>query len=392
MTFWPLAHSTWGQEEINAAMRVLKSGHTTMSVCVEKFEQEFARFHNMPHAIMVNSGSSANLIAIAALSNIPPALTDTRPLRNWDTVLVPAISWATTYYPFLQYGMKLRILDVDINTLNMDLDLLRDAMSEAGGRAYDAIVGVSILGNPAPLAAMSGLAKTHNALFIEDNCESLGAIEPITKRLTGTFGVVNTFSFFYSHHINTMEGGMILTSDEIVAELCRSLRNHGWTRGLKRIWHSNNETFEEAYKFILPGYNVRPLEICGAIGLEQLKKLPSMNQIRRKNWALFERLFKDDDRFILQKQNGESQPFGFTMICKDKKFRPSVFEKLRQADIEFRMITGGNFLRHPVAVKFSDRISGHCPNANIVHEQGFFVGNHPYDLSKQIYRLKEILK
>lgn len=388
MTFWPLARSTWGQQEINAARRVLESGRTTMGVCVEKFEQEFARYHGMPYAVMVNSGSSANLIATAALCS--SMRRSGRRIIQDDWVIVPALAWATTYSPLLQHGLKLFIADVDLETLNIDIG---GVMNTSYGPPPRAIVGVSILGNPAPLDAMWHYAERNDILMMEDNCESLGAVEPITSNLAGTFGVTNTFSFFYSHHISTMEGGMILTRDEEVYELCKSLRNHGWTRDLKDIWVGDpTDKFNEAYRFILPGYNVRPLEICGAIGLEQLRKLPGMNMQRRKNWTLFHRLFRDDERFIIQRQDGKSQPFAFTMICRDKKLRPHVFDKLRTAGIEFRMITGGNFLRHPVATMFKDRISGDCPNANIVHDQGFFVGNHPYDLARQIHRLKEILK
>lgn len=390
--FWPLAASTWGKEEINAARRVLESGNTTMGVNVAKFEAEFAKYHNMRYAIMVNSGSSANLIAVAALCHIGH-----NALKRGDEVIVPAISWATTYYPLHQHGLKLRIVDVDLETLNIDPMIFQH--SPIGNARM--IVGVSILGNPAPLDwfADSFQMKERNIILFEDNCESLDALTPSGNR-TGTHGLVNTFSFFFTHHISTMEGGMILTNDREMCNLCRSLRNHGWARGIEfgsiadftSIESGDGFNINEKYQFILPGYNVRPLEIAGAIGLEQLKKLPAMTKQRRKNWALFQHLFATDGRFIIQKEWGQSSAFAFTLICRRREDRADVLGKLRKANIGFRMITGGNILRHPV-IKHFDYVAPEdgCPNADKVHYNGFFVGNHPYDLEKQIYKLKEVL-
>ena len=384
--FWPLAYSTMKQEEITAARRVLESGNTTMGVNVAKLEAEFAKYHGMNYGIMVNSGSSANLVATAAL-----CYKKDNPLKRGDEVIVPAIAWATTYAPLHQYGLKLRIVDVDLETLNIDpLTFQHYPITDAR-----MIVGVSILGNPTQLDwfADSFQMKDRNIILFEDNCESLDAFTPSGQR-TGTFGLVNTFSFFFTHHLATMEGGMILTNDKEMEQLCKSLRNHGWTRGLDDEWSpkvwSQDFKLDEQYNFVLPGYNVRPMEIAGAIGLEQLKRLPEMTRVRRKNWKLFKHLFEKDERFIIQKENGKSSVFAFTMICRDKKMRPVVLEKLRKAEIGFRMITGGNILRHPV-IKHYDYVTSGCPNADKVHDNGFFVGNHPYDLEKQIYKLKEIL-
>jgi CDP-4-dehydro-6-deoxyglucose reductase, E1 len=389
MMFWPLAHATFGPEELAAINRVAKSGTTTMGVNVAKFEQEFARYHNMKYGIMVNSGSSANLVAVAAL-----CYKKDNPLKRGDWVVVPAVSWATTYYPLHQYGLKLRVADVDLETLNIgNMPEYLDGVK--------ALVAVSILGNPANLDILKLYAEDNGIYLFEDNCESLDAWTRMGNR-TGTFGLVNTFSFFYSHHISTMEGGMILTNDPEMAKLCRSIRNHGWTRGILETPHildtdTGNLVHDfypdEKYEFILPGYNVRPLEIAGAIGLEQLKKLPEMTRVRRKNWKLFQHLFGDDERFIIQRENGKSSAFAFTMICRGLKQRPIVFEKLRKVDIGFRMITGGNILRHPVIRHMEHSIvGGSCPNADMVHDAGFFIGNHPYDLEKQIDKLKEVLK
>jgi CDP-6-deoxy-D-xylo-4-hexulose-3-dehydrase len=190
---------------------------------------------------------------------------------------------------------------------------------------------------------------------------------------------------------------MILTYDLELAHLCRCLRSHGWTLYIPSdspIYHSQNSDFYEAYRFILPGYNVRPLEISAAVGRQQLKKLPLFTQKRRENLKLFQSLFADDPRFIIQKENGKSSSFSFTIII-DPKYnldRQRIFSALEKSDIGYRIITGGNFLRHDVIKYYDcDIVGGSTPNANIAHDHGFFVGNHPYDLAPQIRKLYDTL-
>src|SRR6266404_4277797 len=259
---------------------------------VAAFEKEFAAYFGMRYGVMVNSGSSANLIGVAALF-----YKKDRPLQRGDEAIVPAISWSTTYHPLQQYGLKLKFVDVELETLNMDVSKLEQALTPR----TRLIVGVSILGNPAALDVMRDFARAHELYFLEDNCETMDA--ELGGRKTGTFGDINTFSFFFSHHISTIEGGMVLTDDEELHHLLRSIRAHGWTRDLPQdsplFTRYDNEHFE-AYHFILPGYNVRPMEFSGAVGREQLKKLPGMTCGRRRNLSLFQKLFAHDDRFLIQ--------------------------------------------------------------------------------------------
>ncbi|RAU21892.1 pyridoxamine 5-phosphate oxidase [Paramagnetospirillum kuznetsovii] len=384
--FYELAAPTWGPEEAAAAKAVIDSGFYTMGANVKAFEEEFAAYHGVKHGIMVNSGSSANLIAVAAL-----AYKSERPLQRGDEVIVPVISWATTYHPLQQYGLKLRFVDVDLQTLNMDVAQLEKALTPK----TRAIVAVSILGNPAALDVTRAFADKHGLYLLEDNCESMDA--ELGGKKCGTFGHLNTFSFFFSHHISTMEGGIILTDDTELAHLSRSLRAHGWTRDLPNdspVFQKKGNDFFEAYRFVLPGYNVRPLEIEAAIGREQIKKLPGFTAQRRKNLALFQKLMGNDDRFIIQKENGKSSAFSFTIILNParKIDRNKVFAALKDADIGYRIITGGNFLRHDVIKHYDyEVVGGAVPNADLAHDHGFFVGNHPFDLTEQITRLREVL-
>jgi CDP-4-dehydro-6-deoxyglucose reductase, E1 len=383
--FYDLASSSWGTEETDAMQRIIDDGFFTMSENVKTFESKFAEYMGLEYAVMVNSGSSANLVSVAALF-----YKKDKPLQRGDEVIVPAISWSTTYHPLQQYGLKLRFVDVELDTLNIDISKLAQAMTPKTRM----IVGVSILGNPAALDFLREFAETNGLYFLEDNCESMDA--ELNGQKTGTFGHLNTSSFFFSHHISTMEGGMVSTDDRELADLCRSMRAHGWTRDLPAdttLYERGDDDYYEAYNFILPGYNLRPMELSGAIGIEQLKKLPVLTAQRRKNLKLFQNLFAGDERFVIQRENGKSSAFSFTIIL-NPEFAPDremVFRALADADIGFRIITGGCFLRHPVLKHYDYDTVGEIVHANTAHDFGFFVGNHPIDLTAQITRLREVL-
>lgn len=385
MMTYELASSTWGKEEIDAMQRVIDSGMFTMGKHVKQFEEDFAKKFGCKYALMVNSGSSANLLAVAALffkSNYP--------LEAGDEVIVPAVSWATTYYPLMQYGLKLKFVDVELDSLNIDVSQLEQALTPKTRM----IAAVSILGNPAKLDTLRQFCNAHNLYLFEDNCESMGA--ELNNKQCGSFGDVNTFSLFFSHHISTMEGGVLSTDDEEIYHIARAMRAHGWTRDLpkdSKIFKASTDDFYEAYRFILPGYNVRPMELSGAIGIEQLKKLDQFVEVRRENAALFQKLFKNDDRFIIQKENGKSSWFAFTIILnpKYKLDRKAIMQALKDKDIQYRIITGGNFLRHDVIKYCNHECGGNIVNANLVHDQGFFVGNHPRPLASEIEHFYQIL-
>lgn len=380
-----LISSTWGEEERQAIQDVVDSNMFTMGKNVKEFEEKFARYFGMKYAVMANSGSSANLIAVAALF-----YKNENPLKRGDEVIVPCISWATTFHPLHQYGLKLKFVDIDLHTLNYDVEELKKAVT----KNTRMVVAVSILGNPCRFDEITKVCEDNNVILFEDNCESMGA--KFNGRYTGTFGLVNTFSTFFSHHISTMEGGLVLTDDKEIYNLLKSIRNHGWTRGQDEdspIFERRNDDFFEAYRFILPGYNVRPGEIHGAIGVKQLDKLDDFVMIRRENAKHFVGLFEDDKRFIIQKETGESSWFCFTMIVNPESEidRKKVLQKLKDANIEHRIITGGNILRHDV-IKYYDYTVTKSTNADIAHYNGFFVGNHPYDIRDKIDYLRKTLK
>jgi CDP-6-deoxy-D-xylo-4-hexulose-3-dehydrase len=382
---YELAGSTWGIEEKNAIAGVVEEGMFTMGKQVRTFEEHFAGYFGMKYAVMTNSGSSANLITVGSLF-----YRQANSLKRGDEVIVPCISWATTFHPLHQYGLKLKFVDVDLRTLNYDIEELKRAITPRTRM----IVAVSILGNPCRFDEITKLCAEHNIILFEDNCESMGA--RFKGSFTGTFGLVNTFSTFFSHHISTMEGGMVLTNDKEIYNILKSLRNHGWTRDQEDdspIFTRKDDDFFEAYRFILPGYNLRPTEIQGAIGTVQLNKLDAFLKIRRNNARHFVALFKDDKRFIIQQEVGESSWFSFTMILNPefKNDRKTILKKLKDAGIEHRIITGGNILRNDV-VKYYDYEVTRSTNADIAHYNGFFVGNFPYDIRDKIDYLYETLR
>ena len=386
MIKYPLASSTWDEKEIEAINSVIAKDMYTMGEGVKQFEDDFSKFFGSKYSVMVNSGSSANLIAVAALF-----YTKEPKLKRGDEVIVPAVSWSTTFYPLYQYGLKLKFIDVDLHTLNFDLEQLKAAISDK----TKMILAVNLLGNPNDFDAIKEIIGNRDILLMEDNCESMGAT--YNGKFTGTFGIMGTFSTFYSHHMATMEGGVVCTDDEELYHILLCLRAHGWTRHLpkeNKISNKSDNWFEESFRFLLPGYNVRPVEMSGVIGIEQLKKLPAFLEQRRKNAELFVSLFKDNPTFYIQEEIGNSSWFGFSLIIKPnaKVDRLAIVKKLEENGIDCRPIVTGDFTKNEVLKYFDYEIFGKVKNANYLDTKGLFVGNHQIDLTKEIKHLYNVLK
>lgn len=388
MTKFPLASSTWDDKELNAIQRIVDSNMFTMGQSVKDYENDFAKYFGSKYTVMVSSGSTANLLMIAALF-----FTKAPKLKRGDEVIVPAVSWSTTYFPLQQYGLKVKFVDIDKKTLNLDLKKLEAAITDE----TKAILTVNLLGNPNDFDAISTLIKGKDIFILEDNCESMGAT--FNGKQAGTHGLMGTFSSFFSHHIATMEGGCVVTDDEELYHILLCIRAHGWTRNLPEFnhvsGHKSTDPFEESFKFVLPGYNVRPLEMSGAIGIEQLKKLPGFIEARRKNAVLFKQLFSNHEYIDIQQETGESSWFGFALILKEtaKVTRTELVKKLVAAGVECRPIVTGNFLKNEEVLKFFDyTVSGEITDAEYIDKNGLFVGNHQVDLSKEIQYLYDLLK
>ena len=385
MSNYPLATSTWDDKELQAIQSVIDRDIYSMGDSVAQFEQDFAKFISRKYCVMTSSGSAANLIATAALF-----YTKNPMLKRGDEVIVPAVSWSTTYFPLQQYGLKLKFVDIDLDTLNYDLEALESAITSK----TKMIMVVNLLGNPNDFDVINTLIEERDIVVFEDNCESMGA--EYKGKQTGTFGIMSTFSTFFSHHMATMEGGFVTTDDEELYHVLLSLRAHGWTRNLPQENHVSNKSddwFEESFRFVLPGYNVRPVEMSGAIGIEQLKKLPYFLEQRRENAKLFVELFKDHPDFIIQKNIDNSSWFGFSLIIKpDSNLkRKDVINMLQENKIDCRPIVTGNFTRNEVMKYFDYEVHQELKNADYLHENGFFVGNSQINLKKEITILYKII-
>jgi CDP-6-deoxy-D-xylo-4-hexulose-3-dehydrase len=380
---YQLASNTWDELEEKAIARVIKSGQYTMGKEVSKFEDEFACFVGVKHAIMVNSGSSANLIACAAFkySN----------RFNLGTVIVPAVSWSTTFFPLSQMGYKLKFIDIDLLTLNIDVSKIEECITEE----VVGICGVSLLGNPTGMDAIRDICNNNKLFFYEDNCESLGA--SIKSKLAGSFGHISTHSFFFSHHLQTMEGGMLCTNDDEYAKLARSLRAHGWTRDKKSgdLSDVSIDPFHKSFEFILPGYCVRPIEFMGAIGQEQLKKWPEMKKMRRKNAEKFKTIIEKYPSYLILQNcfENESSWFGFSMILTGTAIgkRAVLIDIFNKLNIEYRPIVAGNFTRQSVIKLLKHEQLTNYPAADQVHDNGIFVGNDSRDLIEELKLLETAL-
>lgn len=371
-----LCDNPWDDEEIQAIHDVMESGMYSMSKNVAEYEKRIAEYVGSKYAVMVSSGSAANLLGIAALvyAGILP---------RGSEVIVPAVSWSTTFSPLEQFGMKLVFVDIDRDTLNISIDKIKNAISPD----TKMIFAVNLLGNPNYFDELKKICKAHNLILAEDNCESLGAI--YKGKALGTIGLFGTYSTFYSHHMCTMEGGVVVTDNKTLYEYMLAIRAHGWTRNLpadSTIYQKKDDPFYESYNFIVPGFNLRPLEMEGAIGLKQLQKIDGMLENRRANAAYFKERMKEFPEIRLQKEVERSSWFGFSMVLSGdwSGKRPELVKALTEAHIEHRPIVAGNFTRNTVIQYMDYRIPEKLVNADEVHYQGLFIGNHSRDNSAQI--------
>ena len=379
---YPLIANTWDEEEIKAIQSVIKSDRYTMGAKVAQFEKDFSEYFGCQEAVMVNSGSTANLLIFALLS---------LKYKLKGDVIVPAVGWSTTYFPVNQHGFALNFVDIDKETLNIDPGKIESAITPN----TKAIFAVNMLGNTCDYIALKQIAEKYNLMILEDNCESLGATTN-TNEYAGTVGQLGSFSFFTSHHLQTMEGGMIACKDKNDADFIRSLRAHGWCRDLPQdnnLYKKTGDDFRDSFTFVTPGYNVRPLEISGAVGIAQLKKWPRMKEKRIKNAEYFQEKFRNMDCVMVQKEVGSSSWFGFSLVLKGKLNgrRDLVIEQLTENGVETRPIVAGNFMRNPV-MKYLDYIDNkNYEHADQIHNNGFFVGNNTSDLKENIDLVHQII-
>lgn len=369
----PLSVPTYGSEEVEEALESMLSTWVSMGKKVRQFEEAFAEYLGSKHAVMVNSGSSANLLAMSVLTN--PILKGR--IKPGTEVITPAVTWVTTVYPIVNVGLKPVLVDVDLETFN----ILPDEAERAISPQTSAIIPVHLLGSPCQIDRLQRIASRHNLFLLEDACESTGA--EFHGRKVGTFGDMGTFSFFMSHHISTIEGGMIVTDNDTLFEYLKAGRAFGWIREMKgaKRYAAQNPGIDPRFLFLTSGYNLRPTEIQGAFGVHQIKKLDSFIQHRRRNAKYWNsRLRPYRDKLILpsDKPGTKHVFFGYpiTLRPEAKIKRERMVSHLEKNGIETRPIMAGNFADQPVMKQLSCRVSGSLANSRIISRNSFFFGNH----------------
>jgi CDP-6-deoxy-D-xylo-4-hexulose-3-dehydrase len=345
---------------------------------VKEFEKEFSELMNVPYAIMTNSGSSANLLVFSALTNPMRK----KHLKKGCKVAIPAICWPTSLWPIVQTGLVPVLIDVDTDTFNLSIDSLRLAVQK---HDISAVMMVHVLGNSTDMNELLKLVRDHDLMLVEDTCESLGS--KYKDDYLGTIGDFGTFSFYFSHHMTTIEGGMVIAETQEDADLLKCLRAHGWTRELSNrpkleALHSN---IDPRFLFVNMGYNLRPMEIQAAFGLEQIKRLEEMNNSRRLNFHNLQKAFlvhplwKEQLVFLKPSKNISPCWFGFPFLINpnlniDIK---ALTTQLLTRGIDTRPIVSGNMAVQPATKLFNVDLSmSPLVGAQIVHERGIFIGCH----------------
>lgn len=376
----PLNASTLGAEEIAAAKAVLDSGFVTMGREVTTFEAEFAARIGTRNALMVNSGSSANLLAAFALANPicrPPGRL--RRIEPGCEVIVPALTWSTTIWPFVQAGAIPVFVDCDPATLQMRPADIEHAISPR----TVAIAVVHVLGGAMDVTAARAIADANALWLFEDTCESLGVLWE--GRELGTFGHAASYSFYFAHHITTIEGGMVVTDDDDLADLMRSMRAHGWVRHMHRAADiaAEHPDMDSRYLFHTTGFNLRSTELNAAIGRVQLRRLDDFNAARRKigdelNHALRPLIGSGRLQVMEHDQRCRPAPFGYAALCRSRAERDRLRDHLEASGVETRPVICGNMTRQPALRHLKHRIAGTLNGADEVMDNGIYWGTHPY--------------
>lgn len=360
---------------------IKKAKQLSMGQQCSQFEKAFSIWQGKKYSAMFNSGSSANLALMQALINL-------NKIKSGDTVGFSAVTWATNVMPLITMNLKPVPIDIELNTLNISLAKVAESYKKYG---FKFLFLTNLLGYCDNIGKISKFCKKNGILLIEDNCESLGS--EYGREKLGNFGYASTFSFFVGHHMSTIEGGMVCTNNKEMDTMLRIVRSHGWDRHLSqseqnklRKKYKINE-FYGKYTFYDIAYNLRPTEIQGFLGLNQLKHLNVIINKREKNYRQLEKIYSNSD-FIKMKTSGMTKisNFAFPLICKNKTLRDRYIKLAKKAQIEIRPIISGNindqaFFKKYVKYKFS------LTNTEKMHDCGFYFGNNPDMTKKEIDKL-----
>ena len=382
---YPLHEDALSKEDLAEGFKVLMSRQLTMANKTREFEDYFRKKLKLKYCLMVNSGSSANLLSLFALTNPKKK----NRLKIGDECLVPSVCWSTSLWPVVQAGLKPKLIDVDLNSFSLSLEIIKKNVT----KKTKAIILINVLGNTSDIDKIRRFAIKNNIYLIEDNCESLGS--KYKDKYLGSYGDFSSFSFYYSHQITSGEGGMVACKNKSDYLLLKTLRAHGWDRDILTRKQTKN------FNFINSGFNLRPLEISAAIGLSQFKRLKKMMAVRAFNRNMLINSIKksvnwnNQFNFFYPFKNVKPSWFGFPILLNPKFInkKEKFLSFLNKNNVETRPIISGNFVNQPAIKLYNiDFNKNKLINSNQIDKRGFFIGLPTIKLSnKKIKILTELL-
>jgi len=382
--YWPLMEDTITfKDRLKMSLFLLTSSRLTNGPKVRQFEQEWSEWLGVKHSLYVSSGSTANSLLISAVKEYYG-------LRDGDKVLVPSTTWMTNVAPVFQAGLQPIFCDINLNNFSFDIEELKYVASVHPD--IKAVFITHLIGFSSDVEKIREIFP--DALILEDVCESHGVEGPNGKK-RGTEFTGSTFSFYFGHHMTTIEGGVVCTNNTELYELMRLKRSHGMAREASphvfQQYTKENPEIDEMFLFMTDGYNFRNHEVCAVLGLSQLKRLDRNIQVRRDNYEFFNQKLSESDRYYIPEYQVGNSSFSFPLISIDGERTPMIKNILKDNGIEFRPVISGNLLRHPAFKKYKLCSQRENPNVEILHKNGLYVGNSQYVTKKKISKLFDIL-
>jgi len=394
----------YDENEIVSIINTLLDGWFGLGKNAEKFENEFSKFLNVKNTIITNSGSSANLLSITALTQ---RQTNDK-LKKGDEVITPSVTFPTTFNPIIQNNLIPVLIDVDLGTYNINPEKIENAISDK----TKLIMIPHTLGNPNQMDTIMEIAEDHHLFVIEDACDALGS--EYKGKMCGTFGDIGTFSFYPAHHMTMGEGGAIVTDNTEIKTIVRSLRD--WGRACFCKWNEKNSggacgrrfdfkingiSYDHRYIYTNIGYNLKPLDLQAAMGIEQLKKLPDFIEKRKENFKiLYDEFLNYEEYFILPQSTKGADPswFAFPLTIRDNSSfeRSEILKWLEKSNIQTRLLFAGNIIHQPAYKDIEYRIFGELKNSDKIMRDSFFIGVYPGITEEEIkyilLKFKEFIK
>jgi CDP-6-deoxy-D-xylo-4-hexulose-3-dehydrase len=367
-------------DRVKLAKFILSSDKFTQGKKVEEFERKWSEWLGCKHSVFVTSGSTANFLLVASVI-------EKYNLKRGDKVLLPACTWVTNINPIFQLGLTPIFCDINLDNYSFDIDNLKSISTHHPD--IKMVFVTHLLGIPADVEMYRKIFP--KAIFIDDVCESHGCLDTFGNKI-GSKSLGATFSFYFGHHMSTIEGGMISTNDSDLYDLLKLKRSHGLARVSEKFdyYVKQNSEIEKSFLFVSDGYNFRNTELSAVLGLCQLKRLEKFISIRRNNHKEFLKIVNRNDNFYSVKENQGNSSFCFPFICKTKDIKDKLIDLFAQYGVEYRPIVGGNLLRQPY---LNYKIDSKEDNlvADLIHENGIYIGNNQFVNKKDLNLLKKIV-